>query len=240
MDEEARVETGPTYPAARSLRKFRSSDGGWQAEKSHLMRMHLLDATMQCLIEFGYTQTTTEKIAKRAGVSRGAMTHHFKSRADVFAAAAAHIADIRVAAYDEAIEGVAARAGSYPTFESMRETLKALQDYYMQPSFLAYHELMRGARTDPLLKEIMEPLDRSIDERISESMVKRFPIWSELDLQETGQVLRDLIMHSLQGVALDPSSYLQGDRLDRLHDLLAKLSMNEFHEACMRHGRDQS
>lgn len=240
MDEQMKTENDLKYPAVRTVRKSRSSDGGWQAEKSHLMRMHLLDATMQCLIEFGYTQTTTEKIAKRAGVSRGAMTHHFKSRAEVFAAAAAHIMDIRVAAYDEAIEGVAARAGSYPTFESMRETLKALQDYYMQPSFLAYHELMRGARTDPMLKEIMEPLEQSLDDRISESMVKRFPIWAELGLRETGEVLRDLIMHSLQGVALDPSSYLQGDRLDRLHDLLAKLSMNEFHEACMRQGRREA
>jgi hypothetical protein len=38
-------------------------------------------------------------------------------------------------------------------------------------------------------------------------------------------------MHTLQGVALNPSPYLQGGRLDRLHELLAKTALNEFRES---------
>lgn len=215
----------------RPARRVKSENGGWQAEKSQLMRLHILDATMHCLVDIGYTQTTTEKIAKQAGVSRGAMTHHFKSRADVFAAAAAHITDIRVLEYDAAIKDVTLSAGSFPTQASMLQTLKVLQDYFMLPSFLAFHELMRGARTDPELHGVMAPLEQSLDERISASMVTRFPVWAEVELRETGEVLRDLIMHALQGVALNPSPYLRGDRLDRLHELLAKTAMNEFREA---------
>jgi AcrR family transcriptional regulator len=186
---------------------------------------------MRCLVDIGYTQTTTEKIAKQAGDSRGAMTHHFKSRADVFAAAAAHITDIRVLEYDAAIKDVTLSAGSFPTQASMLQTLKVLQGYFMLPSFLAFHELMRGARTDPDLHEVMAPLEQSLDERISASMVTRFPVWAEVELRDTGEVLRDLIMHTLQGVALNPSPYLQGGRLDRLHELLAKTALNEFRES---------
>lgn len=215
----------------RPARRVKSENGGWQAEKSHLMRLHILDATMRCLVDIGYTQTTTEKIAKQAGVSRGAMTHHFKSRADVFAAAAAHITDIRALEYDAAIQDVTLASGSFPTNASMLQTLKVLQDYFMLPSFLAFHELLRGARTDAELHEVMAPLEQSLDERISASMVTRFPVWAEVELRETGEVLRDLIMHTLQGVALNPSPYLQGDRLDRLHQVLAKTAMNEFREA---------
>lgn len=215
----------------RPARRVKSENGGWQAEKSHLMRLHILDATMQCLVDIGYTQTTTEKIAKQAGVSRGAMTHHFKSRADVFAAAAAHITDIRVLEYDATIQDVTLSAGSFPSQASMLQTLKGLQEYFMLPSFLAFHELMRGARTDAELNEVMAPLKQSLDERISASMVMRFPVWAEPELRLIGEVLRDLIMHALQGVALNPSPYLLGDRLDRLHELLAKTAMNEFREA---------
>lgn len=215
-------------------RRKRSENGSWQAEKSHLMRMHILNATMQCLINIGYTQTTTEKIAKQAGVSRGAMTHHFKSRAEVFAAAAEHITDVRVMEYDAAIREVSRRAKGEPTEESMLETLQVLQEYFMQPSFLAFHELVRGARTDPELHAVMAPLERSLDERISKSIETNFPVWAEAGMRETGEVLRDLIMHALRGVALDPSSYLQGGRLDRLHQFLAKVAMAEYVEAYRR------
>lgn len=214
----------------RPTRRANTVRGSWQAEKSHLMRLHILDATMQCLVDIGYTQTTTEKIAKQAGVSRGAMTHHFKSRADVFTAAAEHITDIRVREYDEAIQAVTLKAGSFPTVESMRETLTALQAYFMKPSFLAFHELIRGARTNEQLNDIMAPLESTLDERMSMSMVARFPIWAEPDMQEAGEVLRDLIVHSLQGVALNPAPYLSGDRLRRLHDLLARTALTQFEE----------
>jgi len=221
------AKTAPRRPVRRS----KAGHGSWQAEKSHLMRLHILDATMQCLVNIGYTQTTTEKIAKQAGVSRGAMTHHFKSRADVFSAAAAHITDIRVMEYDAAIAKVTKRSGSFPTEESMQDTLKVLQEYYMQPSFIAYQELLRGARTDEELREVMGPLEESLDDRINKSMVTRFPVWAEAGMQESAEVLRDLIMHSLQSVALDPAAYVKGNRLARLHKFLSRIAMQEFHAA---------
>lgn len=222
--QSATVRTTARRPARRS----KGAHGSWQAEKSHLMRMHILDATTQCLVDIGYSQTTTEKIAKQAGVSRGAMTHHFKSRADVFNAAAEHITDMRVREYDEAIRGVTQKSGSFPAAESMRDTITALQSYYMKPSFLAFQELVRGARTDEQLQEVMGPLENSLDERMSLSMVSRFPIWADEDLREVGEALRDLIMHSLQGVAMNPAPYLQGDRLERLHELLVDIAMAQF------------
>ncbi|MFC3608828.1 TetR/AcrR family transcriptional regulator [Stutzerimonas tarimensis] len=195
------------------------------------MRMHILEATMRCLVDIGYTQTTTEKIARQAGVSRGAMTHHFKSRDDVFSAAATYITDIRVSEYDTAIAEVTVQSGNAPTYEAMLSTIRALQSYYMKPSFLAFQELLRGARTDAQLNEVMAPLEQSLDDRISASMVSRFPVWAKKELRQTGEVLRDLMMHTLQGVALNPSPYLQGDRLERLHEVLAKTAMTEFREA---------
>lgn len=214
----------------RSAVRTRASGVTWQAEKSLATRNQILDATVQCLVELGFTQTTTEKIAQKAGVSRGAMTHHFKSRADVFNAAAEYVTDLRAAEYEDAVKRIKLPPGNTPTFESMLETLEVLQKYYYgRPSFLALQELQRGARTDRELHQVLDPLEQRLDERKSATLLKRFPYWA--DYPETSEVLRDLFFHSLKGVAINPAPYMKGDRLRKLHHLLATVAMMEMETA---------
>ena len=220
----------PTAIKTRKARPRTQAEGGtWQAEKSLLTQTQILEATMQCLIEIGYAQTTTDKIAQKARVSRGAMTHHFKSRAAVFSAAAKYITELRAFEYDEAIGKVKALSDGIPVLENMRETISLLQKYYARPSFIALHELMRGARTDKALKQIMTPLEEALDQKISASILTRFPVWAEVP--RSAEVLRDLIFATLQGIAIDPVGYVKGARLQRLLDLLAEVSQAEFERA---------
>ncbi|WAP67363.1 TetR/AcrR family transcriptional regulator [Jiella pelagia] len=51
-----------------------------QEQRSAETRKLLLAATVQSLMEVGYANTTTAGIARRAGVSRGAQTHHFPDK----------------------------------------------------------------------------------------------------------------------------------------------------------------
>src|SRR3954452_5826044 len=51
-----------------------------QAQRSATTREALLDATVACLIEDGYANTTTSRVGEPAGVSRGAHLHHFQTR----------------------------------------------------------------------------------------------------------------------------------------------------------------
>jgi len=209
--------------------RTRTDGGTWQAEKSLLTQTQILEATMQCLIEIGYAQTTTDKIAQKARVSRGAMTHHFKSRAAVFAAAAKYITELRAQEYDDAIGKVKALSGGVPVLENMRDTIVLLQKYYARPSFIALHELMRGARTDKALNEVMVPLEEALDSKISATILNRFPIWAEVP--HVSEVLRDLIFSTLQGIAIDPVGLVKGARLQRLIDLLSEVSQAEFERA---------
>src|SRR3954466_3942789 len=64
-----------------------------QEERSSATRALLLDATIACLIDLGYSATTTTVIAERAGVSRGAQLHHFPTKAELVAAAVEHLAN---------------------------------------------------------------------------------------------------------------------------------------------------
>ena len=51
-----------------------------QDEKTAETRRRLLDAAIVCLIERGYSNTTTSEIAERAGLSRGAQLYHFPKK----------------------------------------------------------------------------------------------------------------------------------------------------------------
>lgn len=243
VDQDADVDSKPARAVrqggdlARARASARARGVTWQAEKSQGTRTQILEATLKCLVELGYTQTTTEKIAQKAGVSRGAMTHHFKSRADVFNAAAEYITDLRAVEYEDAVRRIKLPPANTPTFESMLDTLTCLQKYYYdRPSFIALQELQRGARTDPDLQAVMQPLEQGLDERKSAAMLKRFPFWA--DYPEAGEVLRDLFFHSLKGVAVNSTPYMRGERLTRLHHLLATVAMSVMEKAAEQRLRE--
>ena|SRR5690349_10042349 len=63
-----------------------------QAERSAATREALLDAAIECLIDQGYASTTTNAVAVRAGVSRGAHLHHFQTRTALVGAAVEELA----------------------------------------------------------------------------------------------------------------------------------------------------
>ncbi len=56
------------------------------AERTSETRRKLFDASISCLHELGYAATSTNLVAERAGVSRGAMNHHFASKAELMVA----------------------------------------------------------------------------------------------------------------------------------------------------------
>lgn len=50
-----------------------------QADRSSETRQKLIAATIQSLIDKGYARTTAVEVCARAGVTRGALFHHFES-----------------------------------------------------------------------------------------------------------------------------------------------------------------
>lgn len=62
-----------------------------QGERSEEMRRRILDAAVDLLAQKGYAGFRTADVAKVAGVSRGAQTHHFPSKDDLVVAVVAHV-----------------------------------------------------------------------------------------------------------------------------------------------------
>src|SRR5882757_6748142 len=106
-------------------------------------RRRILDATVLCLQEYGYAGTTTVRVVERAGVTRGALAHHFASKADMVAAAVGHIAATR-------------------TSEALPK-LERAQQWAMHegPLFVAVVELWVAARSDPQLPRRVAVLEQA-------------------------------------------------------------------------------
>jgi AcrR family transcriptional regulator len=128
-----------------------------QAERSATTRQALLDATIACLVEDGYANTTTSRVAERAGLSRGAHLHHFQTRQALLAAAMNHLAERRGERLLEAAEALPAGPGR------VAEGLDLLWEGYASPLYQAALDLWTHARTDPELRERLALVERDLD-----------------------------------------------------------------------------
>ena len=127
-----------------------------QEERTRAMRARLLEATVECLVERGFTGTSTTLVSERAGVSRGAQLHHFPSKNDLVLAAVEHLTVVRGAE-------LAAAAAALPTGpRRTRAVLEMLGDHFTSPVFFAALELWVAARTDPTLLAAVEPLEHRV------------------------------------------------------------------------------
>jgi len=140
-----------------------------QAERSTATREALLDATIDSLVEDGYANTTTSRVAERAGVSRGAHLHHFQTRQALVAAAIERLAHRR---YTEQL----AAADALPTGpERMAEGLDLIWSNYANPLFQAALDLWTDARTDPELRQALVGVERGLDRQTLELARRLFP-----------------------------------------------------------------
>jgi AcrR family transcriptional regulator len=140
-----------------------------QAERSAATREALLDATLECLVEDGYANTTTARVAERAGVSRGAHLHHFQTRATLVAAAADHLTHRRGEHLMKAVDAL-------PTGPTrIGQGLDLIWNSYNNPLYQATLDLWTNARTDPELREHLVPIERRLDRQTMELSRRLFP-----------------------------------------------------------------
>ena len=140
-----------------------------QAERSAATRDALLEATIACLVEDGYANTTTSRVAERAGVSRGAHLHHFQTRGALVAAAMERLARLRS-------EELLLAADALPTgSERVARGLDLVWESYASPRFQAALALWAQARTDPELRAHLVDVERALDRQTLELARRLFP-----------------------------------------------------------------
>lgn len=204
---------------------FGDGSGGWQQRKSAEMRIVILEAAIDCLVTSGYSNLSIQSIAVRAGISRGAMHHHFASKMQIVAATIEYTFYRRMQNFlvdffnatkkDPNVVGQAADLhwNSVETRE-----------------YGAYIQLAIAARTDAELNEYFMPAARRFDRVWSDEMVRAFPQWK--DHLENLQVANDLAIALHLGLLINKPIFSE----KRVHDvrgLLLKM-LRELHAGTAR------
>ncbi len=130
------------------------------AERSRETRERILGAALECLVQEGYAATTTAAVQQRARVSRGALLHHYPSRASLLVDAVRHLAEQQGDALAQRATAGPASTGSDPTW------LDLLWESFESPLFGAVLELWVAARSDDDLHSALLPYERQIRRRL--------------------------------------------------------------------------
>lgn len=186
---------------------------GRQAQKSAATRRAVVDATLSCIRKAGYGAATMENIAREAGVSRGAMMHHFPGKADVIAAAVRTLHERRLATLRREIANIA------PEHDLIDNALRAYWRTTNTEDFWIFHQLFVAARTDRELAATLTPLARRFDKEWEEAAYELFePMYgAQTDLAI------DLCQSLVEGMVL--GGHLRGRgakaRIERLLEVLS-------------------
>ena len=123
-----------------------------QAARREATRSALLTAAAECLAEEGYARTTVRRIAERAGVTVGALQHHFSTRAALLGEVRRHVGR-KIAA-----EMLEERAAGITSLQARAQhELDRWWDLLRGPWFAVIAELLVAARTDSELRaELLE------------------------------------------------------------------------------------
>ncbi|WP_232376133.1 TetR/AcrR family transcriptional regulator [Amycolatopsis aidingensis] len=164
-----------------------------QAERREQTRTALLDATIDCLVEVGYARTSVQEVCARAGVSKGAVQHHFSAKAELMAAAVEHLTEKLKEQRLAAMADLPAGAARVPA------AIDLLWEAYSGTLSTAVTELWVAARTDPELRAAIRPVDRAL----GRSVLENIAAVTENIPRERVETLFWLTVNLTRGLALD-------------------------------------
>lgn len=150
-----------------------------QAERTETMRARLLDATIACLAHAGYGAMSTNDVVRLAKVSRGALAHHFPTKADLVAAAARRLLDERAAEFRSRFAALA------PQERTPERALEVLWSFYRDPTGVALIELTVAARHLPELQRVLAGIDDRISANTAAIVGDYFPALAHLPFAAT-------------------------------------------------------
>lgn len=140
-----------------------------QEERSTATRERLLEAAFRCLVEEGFAGTTTTLVCRRSRLSRGALLHHFPSKADLLAAAADYVFHRRLGEFREAFSGAPPESRSAATAIDLMWRMLSGSTYY------AWLELLLASRTDPALRDRLHDVQERFSAEVQQIYEELLP-----------------------------------------------------------------
>ncbi len=185
-----------------------------QADRRAETRRKLLDAAIASLVANGYAGTTVDTIAAGAGLTRGALNHHFDTKIELMLAAAERVTEDFIGRLSERLRRPAASDFAESVVRSLWDAI------YSEPMFVARLELVLGARSQPeILASTKAELQRghqNVQALLSEAIAR-----SGLPVAIPSDIV-DLALTTLRGMALEKIIRQDDDFIDRQLRLLGE------------------
>ncbi len=161
--------------------------------------MALLDATVACLVDGGLSRTTATAVAHRAGLSLGALAHHYPTKSDLLGAAVEHVIQQRILEFQDAMAALDSE------MDLIDASVEALWAIFSGDAFVAWVELWIGARTDTKLAAavtrvewtFLETAEVVFSELFGEHAAYGNPLFRRIGLQMALTVLGGLALNAL-------------------------------------------
>jgi AcrR family transcriptional regulator len=141
-----------------------------RAEQRAITRRALLDATVECLVEDGYSGLTTRNVAERAGVAQSTFMHYFPTRDAFLIEAVEHVA---LKLLDDALDQIDLAALRSP--KHREKVLDQAWREFTSAEALAAAQLWAAAWTEPELAATLKDLELRLDSIIAAAAVTLFP-----------------------------------------------------------------
>lgn len=155
-----------------------------QAERRATTRQSLLDATIACLTKDGYARMSTNDVVKLAGVSRGALVHHFPTKAELAVAALDGWLDSRIAEFEEEFATLPTNERRAPAAIDVMWTL------FKGPTFAAWLDLAAASRTDKRLRSKLIVVESKFYEGVLKAFRRSFSANDEIAPFDPGVAVR--------------------------------------------------
>ena len=199
--------------------------GSRQESKSSEMRETILEATLDCLADHGYANTTNSLVCEKAGISRGAMLHHYPTRQDLI------VATIEYAFYRH-LTNFSRMVSALAESDRANRNHAIAIDWHLclTREYRAYQELQMASRTNDELRKVFQPRARHHDLVWKEELLKVFPEW-RLDMRKL-DIGRRFVKSFLDGMSLnreqwkDPS--VEWILLGFIADLMKRIRTDEL------------
>jgi AcrR family transcriptional regulator len=179
-----------------------------QKERRDKTRAALLDAAVEALVSLGYANTSTLEVQKRAGVSRGALLHHYPSKASLMADVVRYLAELR--GRELQLKTTALPSGA----DRIDLALDLLWESFSGALFTVAMELRIAARTDAELRKELIPTELELHQNITTQFTA---IFGEQLASRPGFLdALNLTVHCMVGLAMSAMIHNDQERLSAL------------------------
>ncbi|WP_369204245.1 TetR/AcrR family transcriptional regulator [Streptomyces sp. PU-14G] len=183
-------------------------------------RDKLFQAAVTLIAEQGFSSTTVEEIAERAGVAKGTVYYNFASKTELFEELLRHGVELLTTDLRQAAEGAAQRGGSrVDALDAMVRAGLLFIDRYPAFTQLYVAELWRTGRAwnDTLLMVRQEAV--AVVEGVLRAGVAEGELSEDIDIQLTAAALVGMVLVA----ALDWKAFQPERSLEDVHAALSLL-----------------